>query len=66
MKEREGRRKRREPTAPDPRKSNRVASKSDRKGKTKVVYPKNPNKKKNLPKIGEVPRKKRKLLDSWL
>lgn len=43
------------------RKSKRGA---DKKGKTKVVYPKNLNKEKNLSRIDEVPRRKRKLLEA--
>lgn len=57
-----------EPEAPELRKSNRVASRKE-KGKTKVVYPKKPKRKKglaklDLPRLDEVPRRKMKLLEA--
>lgn len=45
--------------APVIRKSKRIA-----KGKGKVIYPMNSKKKKDLPQLDEVTRKRRKLLDS--
>lgn len=45
--------------APVVRKSKRLA-----KGKVKVIHPDNPKRQKDLPKLVEVPRKKRKLLDA--
>lgn len=53
-----------EPEAAEPRKSKSVASRKD-KGKGKVVHPKNPKKKKDLPKLEEVHREKRKLLETF-
>lgn len=41
------------------RKSKRLA-----KGKAKVTIPASPKRKKDLPKLDEVPRKRRKLLDA--
>lgn len=49
------------PVIMESRKSKLVASKPNRKGKDKAVYPKYP-KKKILPKIDDVPRQNRKLL----
>lgn len=49
------------PIIVESRKSELVASKPNRKGKDKAVYPKYP-KKKILPKIDDVPRQNRKLL----
>lgn len=45
--------------APSIRKSKRLAT-----GKAKVIQPKQPKKKKSLPQLDDVPRKKRKLLDA--